>query len=128
MEFIVKVEKLAEEWKSENKENRAVIIMTIENVKDLKGKEHQETNDLTIGRGGLIVDMLYHRISDKTKDESNVLPPLLRRAIARVQLDIMTADLLKKAKKIDKMFKELGFDEDDNEETATDTEKGGSDE
>lgn len=110
------IEQAVEAWKNEDSENRAIIVIATQKVKEEDGTDGMSSCDLVIGEMGILIDLLYHRMSDrnKEKNEHNVLPTLLRRAMVRFDLDAMLSHLDKEACKIEKMAKKLGL-WDDNE-------------
>lgn len=128
------IEQAVEAWKNEDSENRAIIVIATQKVKEEDGTDGMSSCDLVIGERGILIDLLYHRMSDrnKDKDEHNVLPALLRRAMARFNLDGMLSHLCKKADEIEKLAKKLGFLDDEEKEpettdetAATDAKEGG---
>lgn len=121
------IEQAVEAWKSEDTENRAIIVIATQKVKDDDDKERMSSCDLVIGEQGLLIDLLYHRMKDrnKEKDEHNVLPSLLRRAMARISIDGLLHDLCHKAERIEKMAKKLGFIDDDDKTQNNDAETAG---
>ena len=121
------IEQAVEAWKKEDSENRAIIVIATQRIEKEDGKNDMSSCDLVIGNKGLLVDILYHRMSDKNKDkdEHNVLPSLLRRAMSRFDLDAMLFHLSKEASKIEKMAKKLGLWDDDNNSRDNDAETAG---
>jgi hypothetical protein len=111
------IEQAVEAWKKEDSENRAIIVIATQRIEKEDGKNDMSSCDLVIGEKGLLVDLLYHRMSDRNEDknEHNVLPALLRRAMSRFDLDVMFSHLSKQASKIEKMAKKLGLWDDDKE-------------
>lgn len=121
------IEQAVEAWKNEDSENRAIIVIATQKVKEDDGTDGMSSCDLVIGERGILIDLLYHRMSDrnKDKDEHNVLPALLRRAMSRFDLDVMFSHLSKQASKIEKMAKKLGLWDDDKESPNNDAQTEG---
>ncbi len=121
------IEQAVEAWKKEDSENRAIIVIATQRIEKEDGKNDMSSCDLVIGEKGLLVDLLYHRMSDRNEDknEHNVLPALLRRAMSRFDLDVMFSHLSKQASKIEKMAKKLGLWDDDKESPNNDAQTGG---
>lgn len=121
MEFPKTIETAIKEWKDENKENRAVIVIGVERTNVEKHSCDLEKCGWVIGNRTILRDTIYHIITDKNKKNDQTFKEIFASAIRRAQLDAMCDSLSKQAEKVEKMMKELGIDieDDDDEETAT---------
>lgn len=117
-------------WKKENDDNRAIIVIGVERSNQQENGEcDYNTGGWVIGNGGMLEDTVYHILTDSSKEEErHVLRDIFRRAISRAALDGMCRKLQESIKDIDKMMKELGLsegnddDDDENEDTKENSE------
>ena len=109
MEFSKELTAQLSKWRDEDDKNRAFIVLCVERTDIVSDEEcSYNTNGTIQGYGGILIDALYHILTDDEK--SNGLRKVIDAAYRRKTLDVLCGDMERQMERIEKLAKECGID------------------